>query len=135
MALAGPIASAACAVVAVVGHRYAIGAEAWLSAGILGALAWANVAMVVINLLPGFPLDGGRVVMALVWWGTGDRRLAHRVVSFSGLAMGVSLLATGALFLWWGRPLLGLSAWWALMIGWFLVMASNLRSTASRLDA
>lgn len=129
VALAGPIASAACAVVAVVGHRYAIGAEAWLSAGILGALAWANVAMVVINLLPGFPLDGGRVVMALVWWGTGDRRLAHRVVSFSGLAMGVSLLSTGALFLWWGRPLLGLSAWWALMIGWFLVMASNLRST------
>ncbi|MCB1027713.1 MAG: site-2 protease family protein [Microthrixaceae bacterium] len=128
VALAGPLASAGCAVAAVTGHRIAIGAEAWLSADILGALAWANVAMVIINLLPGFPLDGGRVVLALIWWGSGDRRLAHRVVSFSGLGLGVSLLATGALFLWWDRPLVGLPAWWALIIGWFLVMASDVRS-------
>lgn len=128
VALAGPLASAGCAVAAVIGQRFAMGAEAWLSADILGALAWANVAMVVINLLPGFPLDGGRVVLALIWWGTGNRTMAHRVVSFSGLGLGISLLVTGALFMWWDRPLAGLPAWWALVIGWFLVMASDVRS-------
>lgn len=128
MALAGPLASAGCAVAAVAGHRFAIGAEAWLSADILGALAWANVAMVVINLLPGFPLDGGRVMMALVWWGSGNRSLAQRAVSYSGLSLGLSLMSVGALFLWWGRPLLGLSAWWALVVGGFLVIASDVWS-------
>lgn len=128
VALAGPLASAGCAVAAVAGHRFAIGAEAWLSADILGALAWANVAMVVINLLPGFPLDGGRVMMALVWWGSGNRSLAQRAVSYSGLSLGLSLMSVSALFLWWGRPLLGLSAWWALVVGGFLVIASDVWS-------
>ena len=131
VALAGPLASAGCAVAAVAGHRFAIGAEAWLSADILGALAWANVAMVVINLLPGFPLDGGRVVMALIWWGSGNRSMAQRAVSYSGAGLGLALLTTGALFMWWDRPLIGLPAWWALIVGWFLVMASDLRSKRS----
>lgn len=129
VALAGPLASAGCAVAAVAGHKFAIGAEAWLSADILGALAWANVAMVIVNLLPGFPLDGGRVVLALVWWGTGDRRLAQRAVSYSGFGLGLSLVVIGAVFMWWGRPLIGLPAWWALIVGWFLVMASGVRSS------
>ncbi len=128
VALSGPLASAGCAVVAVAGHRFAIGTEAWLSADILGALAWANVAMVVINMLPGFPLDGGRVLMALIWWGSGDRSLARRVVSYSGLGIGLSLMGIGGLYMWWGRPLVGLPAWWALIVGWFLLFASDVRA-------
>lgn len=110
VALAGPLASAGCAVAAVAGHRFAIGAEAWLSADILGALAWANVAMVVINLLPGFPLDGGRVMMALVWWGSGNRSLAQRAVSYSGLSLGLSLMSVSVVLV------VGPSASWAVRL-------------------
>ena len=56
------------------------------------------------------------------------RSLAQRAVSYSGLALGVSMLGIGALFAWWGRPLIGLPAWWALIVGWFLVIASDVRS-------
>jgi len=54
-----------------------------------------NIVLGLFNLLPGFPLDGGRALRALLWWLTGDLRRATRYATFLGLALGWSLTALG----------------------------------------
>ena len=44
----------------------------------LGYLAFVNGITLLFNLIPGFPLDGGRIVRAIAWWRTGDRNRATR---------------------------------------------------------
>jgi Zn-dependent protease len=64
---------------------------------VLGYVATTNAAIFVFNLIPGFPLDGGRIVRAIAWWRTGDRQEATRFAA--NLGRGVSYLLAGlALF-------------------------------------
>lgn len=55
-----------------------------LPEAVVAYLVWVNAALGVFNLLPGFPLDGGRVLRAAVWWKTGSLRRATRVAADAG---------------------------------------------------
>ena len=85
----------------------------------LGAV---NFLLAVFNMLPGFPLDGGRVLRALVWRATGSLPRATRVASIAGQVVGYSIVAAGVLFLSFGN--VGRGIWFA-AIGWFLAQAAR----------
>jgi Zn-dependent protease/predicted transcriptional regulator len=80
-------------------------------------LAFINVALAVFNLLPGFPLDGGRLLRSLLWMRSGDLRAAtaHAANWGGGIAIGLMLL--GVLQIFGGALIAGL---WLIFIGMFL---------------
>jgi len=63
---------------------------------ILFYLAFVNATLLVFNLLPGFPLDGGRIVRAIAWWQTGNRASATRFAARIGRGLAYVLMAFGA---------------------------------------
>jgi Zn-dependent protease len=92
MAMAGPLASVVLAGLFALANQLATG---WVSqvAWFLGA---ANLVLAVFNLLPGFPLDGGRVARAVLWKLTRQRLLATRVTAWLGRGLAVLLAAVGS---------------------------------------
>ena len=128
IAVAGPLTSLGAAVVfwlATVG----VAAAEWpiILQAVLGWLAFMNVALAVFNLLPGAPLDGGRVLHAVLWWRSGDRARADQAAKRSGEVLGVVLIAVGvfeAIALAWPGGL------WLALIGWFLVSAARSEASA-----
>jgi Zn-dependent protease/predicted transcriptional regulator len=85
-------------------------------------LGVVNVALAVFNMLPGFPLDGGRVLRSIVWRVTGSFRRATRVASIAGQVVGYLLVAAGVFALVQGVLV---SAIWLAAIGWFLAQAAR----------
>jgi Zn-dependent protease/predicted transcriptional regulator len=90
--------------------------------GVAGYLALWNAALAVFNLLPGFPLDGGRVFRAIVWRITGDAGKATRWASTGGRLLAYLLVAWGVVNVFAGALLNGL---WLVFIGWFLRNAAQ----------
>lgn len=90
---------------------------------LLGLLAFVNLALGLFNLVPGFPLDGGRVLRSIVWRVTGDFVLATRVAAMAGRIVGGLLAIGGAYLLVIAGDAVGL---WYLAIGWFLYQAARL---------
>ncbi|MEU6641838.1 site-2 protease family protein [Saccharomonospora sp. NPDC046836] len=105
----------------------------WLPELLLAGLLWlalTNIVLGVFNLLPGAPLDGGRVVRALVWKRGGDRVRANAVAARCGQVLGVALAVLGlAEALLAGR----LSGLWLSLIGWFLIVAAQAELSGGRL--
>ena len=85
-------------------------------------LAEMNIWLFLFNLIPAFPLDGGRIARAAVWKLTGDRNRATRVSAQFGQFAGYALIAFGLWRAIDGEGIGGL--WWAL-IGWFIVSAAR----------
>lgn len=83
-------------------------------------LAWLNFALAVFNLVPGFPLDGGRLLRSVVWHFSGDLRKATRWASLSGRLFGFVLIGLGLLYLFDSL----VSGLWFILIGWFLARAA-----------
>src|SRR3954471_18465053 len=83
---------------------------------ILGWLANINVFVLLINLMPALPLDGGRILRAAVWWRTGDRERATRVAARMGRGFALLLAGLGLYIMVMGS-LLGL---WLVAIAWFV---------------
>ncbi|MCY3895171.1 MAG: site-2 protease family protein [Chloroflexi bacterium] len=91
-----------------------------VTAGWLGEM---NLALAVFNLLPGFPLDGGRILRSVVWAATDNVVRGTRVASFVGSALGAALMAFGLIqFLLLGGVVQSL---WTAVIGWFLWSAAR----------
>ena len=91
-------------------------------AGTFGYLAWTNLLLAAFNLVPGFPLDGGRLLRSAIWKATGSLGRATRIASLSGQAVGWLLVAAGVAFLLAGDLAGGI---WFAFIGWFLVQAAR----------
>jgi Zn-dependent protease len=68
-----------------------------LVAETMSSLAWLSVVFAGFNALPGFPLDGGRMLLAIAWGVTGSRRTALRVAGYGGIAVGALM---GAVAIW-----------------------------------
>jgi Zn-dependent protease/CBS domain-containing protein len=97
-----------------------IGARAGWSLAIIGVaqyLALLNILLAVFNLLPGFPLDGGRIFRSAVWKYTGDSTKATRYASTAGKWLAYLLIGFGLFSAFGGNIVGGL---WLVFIGWFL---------------
>lgn len=90
--------------------------------GLVTYLALLNVILAVFNLLPAFPLDGGRVLRAGLWQWTGNIRSATRTASWGGRFLGYALIALGFLALVEGGIITGI--WW-ILIGLFLAASAK----------
>lgn len=118
IAVAGPAASVAMGSTC---WAVALAVEPLLAPAAIAALLWlglANLAFAVFTLLPGAPLDGGRLVRAAVWRWTGDRDHAESVARRSGRVLGSALVACGAATVILFGQFVGL---WLAVAGWVLL--------------
>jgi Zn-dependent protease len=125
IAVVGPLTSLALA-----GVFWAIGLllpSASAASAVAGYVASANLLLGLFNIVPGFPLDGGRVFRSIVWAVTGNMVRATRIASYVGQAIAFLLIGWGLLRVVAGDFAGGL---WIGFIGWFL----NSGAEASRLE-
>lgn len=126
IAVAGPLVS--------MGVGLASGAFAWAVGGLVGAalfwLAVVNVVLGLFNLLPGAPLDGGRLLRALLWRRYGDRARAAMAAGSAGRVLGTALVALGLVVVVLGD----LTGLWLALIGWFVRTGSDAERYAAGLD-
>jgi len=119
IAVAGPIVSAFLG-----GMFVAVAAAGGLGTAVEGVAAWLgyiNLILLAFNMLPALPLDGGRVLRALLWRARGDFSWATRIAADVGRAFGYLLVALGIFLLiaegvWSGA--------WLAFVGWFLLQAA-----------
>jgi Zn-dependent protease len=135
VAVAGPLVTLAIAALCVAvgvaisnadqvfeGSQFNAGGVGGASTAVLGYLASVNVLVLVFNLIPGFPLDGGRIARAIAWWRTGDRNRATRFAARLGRGVGWLMVGAGVLLLLTGNWLSGV---WLGFIGYFLAQAAR----------
>ncbi len=139
VAIAGPLVTLA---IVVVLTAVGLGAAGWDefskaalvesdagTSGVLSMVAWLamiNLLVLVFNLLPAFPMDGGRIVRAIAWWRTGSRTSATRFAANLGRVFGWLFVAAGLLLIFDGYLFSGV---WLALIG-FVVNGSARAATA-----
>jgi Zn-dependent protease/CBS domain-containing protein len=126
MGIAGPLASLAIGAICLAAASLGGWRRTELpGTPLLASLVWLgyiNLALAAFNMLPGFPLDGGRVVRAIVWGVTGNADRATRIAARSGQTVALLLIALGVLQVLGGAGIGGL---WMAFIGWFLLEAAG----------
>jgi Zn-dependent protease/CBS domain-containing protein len=122
IALAGPLVSLVLAILFHVVQPLAAGVEPVL--GLSKYLAYINLALVLFNLIPGYPLDGGRVLRAIVWAITGDMRRSTLMAASAGRFFAFMLIFAGVWQMFGGNFGGGL---WIVLIGWFLDNAASIQ--------
>lgn len=131
VAIAGPIASLLLAVVAFLLALPLQGSGASAEA-VLDYLAVSNLVLGAFNLLPGFPLDGGRVLRSIVWKVTGNFKKSTRVTSSVGQVFAYLFILLGIVEFFTGNFFNGL---WTVFIGWFLLSAAQTAYTQVELQS
>jgi len=123
LAVAGPVSSIVLAAV-LLGLSYLLAGSGPMTpvTGVLKILGYLNFMLAGFNLIPAFPLDGGRVLRAVLWGTWNDLRRATRVAASVGAGLGAALMALGALQFFVGRSVGGL---WTLIIGMFVSVAAR----------
>jgi Zn-dependent protease len=129
LTVAGPLASLTLAGLFGIVSRagWSLGLEP--AGALAGTLAFLNLILAVFNMIPAYPLDGGRVLHAAIWKISGDQGLATRWATLVGRVFGWSLIVLGltlifASFLSLSLRGAGLSGLWMILLGWFLGSAA-----------
>jgi len=119
MAIVGPLTSFALGIIAagIAAGLWANGLDDTVPGAVAAYLAFINIAVGIFNMLPGYPLDGGRVLRASLWARTGSMLRATRWASRVGTIIAFGLMALGAVSALAGNWLGGV---WFIVIGWFL---------------
>ncbi|MGW3007990.1 site-2 protease family protein [Streptomyces sp. NPDC001219] len=122
VAVSGPLASLVVGGVVLGAGIGLHGLSGWaVPSVVLAWVGWANLFLGVFNLLPAVPLDGGRVVQAVLWWRTGDRERADLAASRGGQVMGVLLVAAGWISVLRGAP----GGLWIVFVGLFIMIVAG----------
>lgn len=129
IAIAGPIVSLALAVFFTSLGQLG-GSLSYLGAAV-DYLARINLLLGLFNLIPGFPMDGGRILRAIIWKLTGDLNRATRVASFTGQAVAFGFIGYGIFTIFTGSFANGL---WLGFIGWFLLNAAGSAAAQARMQ-
>lgn len=126
IAIVGPVTSV------VLGYIFVLLARAsgWLPGGkpatpttaVLLWLGYINIGLAIFNMIPGFPLDGGRVLRAAAWWITGNVGRSTRIASRVGQGVAFLFILFGLYRFFVGANIGGL---WLTVIGWFLLDAAR----------
>jgi Zn-dependent protease/CBS domain-containing protein len=124
IAIVGPLTSLALAGVFYGLYLLLTGAQQILAASLMQWLAWINVVLAAFNLIPGFPLDGGRIFRALVWHRNHDYHRATRIATRVGQGIAYAFIAGGIVIIifftrYW------FDGMWLMFIGWFLSDAAR----------
>ncbi|MFI9076175.1 site-2 protease family protein [Streptomyces sioyaensis] len=122
VAVSGPLTSLVLGGIALGAGFGLHGLSGWaVPSVVLAWLGWANLFLGVFNLLPAVPLDGGRVVQAVLWWRTGDRDRADLAASRGGQIMGLLLVAAGWISVLRGAP----GGLWIVFVGLFIMVVAG----------
>ena len=126
MGFAGPIMSAAvgvlCGLLVTLWDAGTPASSLSPLVAILLSLSSLNFMLAVFNLIPGFPLDGGRILRAILWWIGGDEDRATRISARVGQGVALGLFGLGLWEFLSGENLSGL---WLGLLGWFLLDAAT----------
>jgi len=131
VAIAGPIAS-----ILLSALFFALTATGILASfepllAVTGYLALINFVLAAFNMVPAFPLDGGRILRAIIWWWSGNMAKATRAAATVGGGLGIALMAFGAYNAFTGIVVAGM---WQILIGFFIYRAAGVaREQASDL--
>jgi len=129
IAIAGPVTSLAIGLLCLAG-AWTTGwtvqnGAADVFPAMLGWLGYINVALAVFNMIPGYPLDGGRVLRAVLWRATGNADRATGQAARTGQFVALAFIFIGLVRFFGGAGIGGL---WTAFIGWFLLQASQASS-------
>jgi Zn-dependent protease len=134
VAIAGPLVTAAVAGLCALGAVLASDSDAFLDSAtlktvtvspgvaLLGWLATVNVVVFVFNMLPAYPLDGGRIAKAIAWKVTGDRNRGLRVAARMGQFFAYALIGLGIFLFISGGSIDGI---WFAVLGWLMAQAAR----------
>jgi Zn-dependent protease/CBS domain-containing protein len=103
----------------------------WLIEPVLSYLAITNVILGIFNLLPGFPLDGGRVLRSIIWKATGNMQTATTITTLVGQVFAYLFIVYGIWQFFVGNALSGL---FIIFTGWFLLNAAQTARSQSMIE-
>ncbi|HEX8139065.1 MAG TPA: site-2 protease family protein [Pyrinomonadaceae bacterium] len=122
IAIAGPAASFLFAVMSLAAMLFAAKSNLMTAALVFFIIGSGNLLLAVFNLFPGYPLDGGRVLRAIMWHSSGNIAEATRMAGFCGMLIAGALIIFGFYMMTWPALLMGL---WSVLVGVFLFDAAN----------
>lgn len=126
MGVAGPLMSGAlgwaCAALAAWWDAQTVPMLMSPAVAVVTSLSSLNFMLAVFNLIPGFPLDGGRILRAALWWYSGDGDRATRLSARVGQAVALGLFGFGV---WQFLAVEGIGGVWVALLGWFLLDAAT----------
>ncbi len=122
IAIAGPAASFLFSVMSLAAMLFAAKSNLMTAALVFFIVGSGNLLLAVFNLFPGYPLDGGRVLRAIMWHSSGNIAEATRRAGFCGMLIAGALIIFGLYMMTWPALLMGL---WSVLVGLFLLDAAN----------